>query len=126
MTEANITVEDVASEDPSKVIKLVRIKGQLDESNVDEKSKEIYALIEQNPKGLNLIFDLENLEYMNSKSIGYLTDWYGKVNEGGGAIALAKPKPNILDILNVVGITQLVQSYATLDEAKFALTKQNG
>lgn len=125
MTEVNITVEDIASNVPGTTIKLVKIVGQLDESNVDEKSKEIYAIIEKNPKGLNLIFDLNGLEYMNSKSIGYLTDWYGKVNEGGGKVIIAQAKPNILDILNVVGLTQLIPNYATLEEAKFAVTKQN-
>jgi anti-anti-sigma factor len=125
MTEVNITVEDLTSEIPGATLKLVKISGQLDESNVDEKSKEIYAIIEQTPKGLSLVFDLENLEYMNSKSIGYLTDWYGKINEGGGKIVLSNAKPNILDILNVVGLTQLIPNFATLDEAKFAIAKQD-
>jgi anti-anti-sigma regulatory factor len=58
---------------------------------------------------------------MNSKSIGYLTDWYGKVTEGGGKIVISKAKSNILDILQVVGLTQLINCYPTLDEAKFAL-----
>lgn len=125
MTEVNITVEDIQSGTPGMTVKLVKIAGQLDESNVDEKSKEIYKLIEQTPKGLGLIFDLEKLDYMNSKSIGYLTDWYGKVNEGGGKIVISRAKPNILDILNVVGLTQLIPNFDTLEEAKFAVTKQN-
>ncbi len=58
---------------------------------------------------------------MNSKSIGYLTDWYGKIIEGKGKIVIAKARSNILDILQVVGLTQLINCYNTLDEAKFAL-----
>lgn len=121
MTEATITVEDV--QNPAKTVKIVRVAGQLDESNVDEKVQEIYKLIEANPKGLNLIFDLENLEYMNSKSIGYLTDLYGKITESGGQIVISHPKPNITDILQVVGLTQLIKTFATLDEAKNSLAQ---
>lgn len=121
MTDINITIEDIAVSSGDKVAKQISFKGQLDETNVDEKAKLIYSLIEQTPKNLHLLMDFENLEYMNSKSIGYLTDWYGKVSEGGGKIVIAKARPNILDILEVVGLTQLISCFATADEAKLAL-----
>lgn len=116
MTEANIEIEDAPIN--GKIVKIVHLVGQLDESNVDEKIQQIYKLIEVSPKGLNLIFDLENLEYMNSKSIGYLTDLYGKITESGGQVVIAKPKPNITDILQVVGLAQLIKIFVSLDEAK--------
>jgi anti-anti-sigma factor len=116
MTEATITIENLSAD-----TKIVHIAGQLDESNVDEKIKEIYKSVEEVPKGLKLIYDLEKLEYMNSKSIGYLTDLYGKITEGGGKVAIAKAKPNITDILQVVGLTQLIQSFDTVEMAKSAL-----
>jgi anti-anti-sigma factor len=121
MTEININIEDLKLDKPGKTAKMIKFQGQLDESNVDEKSKLIYKLIEENPQNLFLLFDFEELEYMNSKSIGYLTDWYGKVSEGGGKIVISKAKPNILDILEVVGLTQLINHYVSLDEAKLAL-----
>ncbi|MCX6734962.1 MAG: STAS domain-containing protein [Candidatus Peregrinibacteria bacterium] len=116
MTEANIVIEDIAG--LNKVVKHVHISGQLDESNVDEKIQAIYKIFETTPKGVNIIFDLENLDYMNSKSIGYLTDLYGKVTESGGTVAIAKPKPNITDILQVVGLTQLIKTFDSIEEAK--------
>lgn len=121
MTQINITVEDIPATTQNQAVKLVKFQGQLDESNVDEKSKVIYSLIELNPKNLYLLFDFEELEYMNSKAVGYLTDWYGKIAEAQGKIVIAKAKSNILDILQVVGLTQLISTYPTLDEAKFAL-----
>lgn len=122
MTQATITIEDIPGT-PDKSVKLVKFAGQLDESNVDEKAKTIYELIAKIPQNLFLIFDFENLEYMNSKSIGYLTDWYTKVTEKKGNIIIAKAKPNILDILQVVGLTQLIKCVSTLDEAKLAIPK---
>lgn len=120
MTDANILIEDI-QDVPGKTVKIAHISGQLDESNVDEKIQELYKTVEANPKGLNLIFDLENLEYMNSKSIGYLTDLYGKITEGGGQVLIANAKSNILDILQVVGLTQLIKNVNTIKEAKEAL-----
>lgn len=123
MAQITITVEDVASSVPDKKIKLLKFAGQLDESNVDEKAKEIYSIIETIPQGLFLIFDFEKLEYMNSKSIGYLTDWYSKLSEKKGGILIAAARPNITDILQVVGITQLVPCVGSVDEAKVAVMK---
>lgn len=121
-TPVTLTIEDVQG-DPALLLKIIKISGQLDESNVDEEAKKVYELIEQNPTKLNLILDLEELEYMNSKSIGYLTDWYGKVYENGGKVIIAKAKPNILDILEVVGLTQLIKNFPTIEEAKTGMSQ---
>ena len=99
MTEITITTEDIPATTAGQLAKIVKFQGQLDESNVDEKAKTIYAIIEQNPQNLYLLMDFEGLEYMNSKSIGYLTDWYGKITEGKGKMVIAKAKSNILDLL---------------------------
>ena len=120
MTDVQITTEDLAGAPAGKTIKIIHVVGQLDESNVDEQAKSIYTLIEATPQGLTLIFDFAGLEYMNSKSIGYLTDWYSKVSSGGGKVLIASARDNIIDILQVVGLTQLINSYATLEEAKLA------
>jgi len=117
MTEVIITIEDVLAK-PNGVVKIAHIVGQLDESNVDQKIQEIYKIIETNQHNLYLILDLSGLEYMNSKSIGYFTDIYGKVSEGGGKLIIAQPRPNILDILQVVGLTQLLEKYDTVEIAK--------
>ena len=118
MTEATITIEDAQSVSPDKTMKVVHISGQLDESNIDEKIQEVYKVLEANPKNLNLVFELEHLEYMNSKSIGYVTDIYGKVTESLGQVAIAQARPNITDILQVVGLSQLIKMFPSVDEAK--------
>jgi len=112
MTEASIIV------DTDGEVKIARIVGQLDESNVDEKVQDLYKIVEEEPKGLKLVLDLAQLEYMNSKSIGYITDLYGKITESGGKVAIAQSQPNILDILQVVGLTQLIENFDTLEGAK--------
>ncbi len=122
MTEVSITIETGQHPVNGKTLKIVKIAGQLDESNVDQEIQKIYQTMEETPSNLDLIFDLENLEYMNSKSIGYMTDLYGKLSESGGKMFITKARPNITDILQVVGLTQLVTLYDTTEEAKLALS----
>ena len=120
MTEVQINISDLqaANNMPTKLVKVI---GQLDESNVDMKIKEVYAVLQANPNGVNLIFDFEELQYMNSKSIGYLTDLYGKVTEKGGKTVVSKCRPNIEDILQVVGLNQLIPLVSTNEEAMMKL-----
>ncbi len=119
MAQVQITIQDIVA--GNKTIKQVSFVGQLDETNVDEEAKKIYAIIDEMSEP-NLLLDFSGLEYMNSKSIGYVTDWYSRVTAKNGKIVIAQPRPNILDILKVVGITQIISIVDTLDAAKTALT----
>jgi anti-anti-sigma factor len=92
--------------------------------NINDNSKIIYALIAQYPTELHMLFEFSKLEYMNSKAIGYLTDWYGKVTEGKGKIVISNPQANILDILEAVGITELIKCYKSIEEAQTQLFKK--
>jgi anti-sigma B factor antagonist len=117
MAEAQITMQD--TEVSGKPVKTISIAGQLDETNVDEEAKKIYKVIDEMAEP-NLLLDLADLTYMNSKSIGYVTDWYSRTAAKNGKIAIARPKANILDILKVVGITQIIPIHDTLEEAQAA------
>lgn len=97
--------------------KLISFNGQLDETNVDHEAKQVYQVIGEMPDPV-LFLDFTGLDYMNSKSIGYLTDWFSKATAKGGSLCIIGPKPNILDILKVVGITQIITVYNTLKDAQ--------
>ena len=118
MAEVQTAIQDIDAN--GKPAKSISFSGQLDETNVDLEAKKIYEVIDAVAEP-NLVLDFENLTYMNSKSIGYVTDWYSRTAAKNGRIVIARPRPNILDILKVVGITQIIPIYDTLDEAKLAL-----
>ena len=120
MTEITMTFQDVKAGEI--LIKQVSFKGQLDETNVDAEAKKVYQVVsEMQPP--YLILDFSELDYMNSKSIGYVTDWFSQVSGKGGKLAIYKPKANILDILRVVGITQIVNVYEDMEEIKAEFQK---
>ena len=123
MSEIQVSFQDLNI--GTKEAKMVRFVGQLDETNVDHEAKKVYQVIGELPLPI-LLLDFEGLEYMNSKSIGYVTDWYTQISAKGGMIFIITPKPNILDILKVVGITQIIPVYSTLEEAKAAIAQNGG
>ena len=117
MAEVQITQQEISLN--GKNVKVVNFVGQLDETNVDEEAKKIYKIIEE-MQVPNLLLDFSGLTYINSKAIGYLTDWYSRSAAKNGKIVIAKPQPNILDILKVVGITQIISINESMEDAKQA------
>jgi len=117
MAQVKISFQDI--KEGEKALKLITFDGQLDETNVDAEAQKIYRVIDEMAEP-NLLLDFAGLEYMNSKSIGYVTDWYSKTTAKGGKIVIARPRANILDILKVVGITQIINIFDNIDKAKAA------
>ncbi len=118
MAEVQINLQD--DNVNGKPLKVISLAGQLDETNVDAEAKKIYQVIDEMAVP-NLVLDFSELTYINSKAIGYVTDWYSRVAAKNGKVTIAKPQPNILDILKVVGITQIITIYGSIEEAKNAL-----
>jgi len=120
MAQVQITFQNDTFD--NKALKLIAFAGQLDETNIDSEAKKIYQVIQEMPEP-NIILDFAELEYMNSKSIGYLTDWYSKIMAKNGKIIIAHPRANIMDILKVVGITQIIHVVDSIDAAKAELSE---
>ena len=97
---------------------ITTVIGQIDESTVEIFSTEIYKTIESCTENSRVIIDLEQVTYLNSKSIGYIADFFNRLESKNSKLILAKAQPNIKDILNVVGIDQIVTMTQTLNEAK--------
>ena len=113
MTEAIIKVENLGDN-----LFIVQITGKLDESNTDAKFKEIFTAVGAGQPGTKIVFDLTNVEYMNSRSLGYLTELYSQIADTGGKMAFANARANILDVFQVVGLTQLINNYDSVENAK--------
>jgi anti-anti-sigma factor len=124
MTEVNIAIDNIEALKEGRISKMIKIVGELDETNVDEEMQKIYGIIGENPWNLDLIFDFSGLGYLNSKCIGYLTDIYGKLSESNGKIAIFAARPNVLDTLQVVGLTQLITMYDTFEQAKAGVIQE--
>ena len=117
MADIKYSISDLV-DDPSKSIKVVILAGQLDESNVDQFAPKMYEMIQAMAEKTSVIFDFQQLTYLNSKSIGYFADFYNQITAKGGKIIIAKAPSNIKDILNVVGMDQMISMTQTMEEAK--------
>lgn len=122
MPNLTITVETL--EHAGKTVRIARIAGAADATNVDEINAAIQQLI-SGPETSFLVVEGSQLSYINSTFIGYLTEWYQTLMDRSGALLLAQLQPQPRDTLAVVGLLGLIPSYYTLDEAKLALATGN-
>lgn len=121
MGACTINIEEIKSPSGGKIGKIVRLEGILDENNVDVLSKKVYELLKKQPKELLLLFNLEKLNYLNSKTIGYLTDWYQQVINGGGKIVIFGVNEKISGVMNVTGLSGMFEFFTDIEEAKSKL-----
>jgi|CXWL01.1.fsa_nt_gi anti-anti-sigma factor len=120
MSDITITSADVQVDASKGKTKLLKFAGQLDETNIETEAKKVYKIMEDDqPK--NFIFDFTDLTYLNSKSIGYIADWQQKISQNNGKLIVFGSKENIFDILDVVGLTNIIDIVQTEAEAKQAL-----
>jgi len=106
--------------DDDKKVAIFSFFGELDEMTGDDIFQKINAFFEKTDEKY-FIFHLKNLEYLNSKSIGQMIDLYRKIIGRGGKLVLAEISENVLDILDLVGVTRVVETAENLEAAKVAL-----
>jgi anti-anti-sigma factor len=118
MSKVTVAISALSGVDKGHTI---TISGQLDETNVDNESKKIYELLEKEGEGAKLLFNFKDLKYMNSKSVGYLADWHGKLAKAKGNMVIVNAADNIMEVLSVVGLDSIIEVVDSMDKAKKAL-----
>ena len=101
-----------------QIASVVLLSGQLDETNNDAVFEAVGEYFELNHEQKYFIFDISKLEYLNSRSIGNIVDSFRKTAERGGKMVIAGSSQNIYDILDLVGVTRVIEMAETLEHAK--------
>jgi anti-anti-sigma factor len=93
----------------------VRLEGVLDLDGVALANRKILPLIDRGC--VNLAFDCTCLRYLNSPALGSLVAYTKKAREQGGGCNLFGVSPDVLDVLEVVGVTKVLNVHPTRDAA---------
>lgn len=91
-------------------------KWELDETNADKTFTAIYTDIGEF-EGKKVIFQLWELKYLNSKSIGYIADIFSNLEDNNGQIYITNCDEGVKDVLELVWITTIIPTVDTIEEA---------
>lgn len=95
---------------------VVKISGNLGYEDINDFTKEVGSIIEENfrPK---FIFDLANMPYINSATIGKFVAIFKIINKAHGAVTFCNVRPFVKNILDITKLSTIFDIYNSLEEA---------
>lgn len=83
-------------------------EGEIGEENIKENKKIVADFLKSHTGSYRIVLDFEKLYYCNSTFIGQIADWYNKIKKRNGEIIILNPSEDILDIIDMVGLTKVI------------------
>ena len=93
----------------------VNVKGYLDAHTFEEMEKTIGELYDNG--NYKLIIVLSDVPYISSAGAGVFIWAIGKAQDQGGNIVLVNPTPNVKEVFDLLGLTQIFTFTGTIDSA---------
>lgn len=116
MSELQVAIAD----GPKEGTKKVSLTGEMDEVSIDTLKTQIDPILNDlNIK--SVVFDLTNLEFINSKGIGYLVSIHTHLSKDQRSLILAAANEAVMDVISLVGLTTIIKYFNTVDEATTSL-----
>ena len=104
------------SDGPNTASKVVALVGEMDETSVETIKPQLDPLLnDANVK--TVIFDLRQLEFINSKGIGYLVSVHTHLSKDKRELILCGASETVMDVISLVGLTTIIKYFNTLEEA---------
>lgn len=95
---------------------IVKIDGDIDHHTCEEiRSKIDKEISLKNPK--SILFDMEDVGFMDSSGIGVLIGRYKLININGGKAGMSNVKPPIKRLCEICGLQKIIQIYPNKKQA---------
>lgn len=97
---------------------IILISGEIDHHTSAELRRQTESALVQ-MGGRNIIFGFEHVTFMDSSGIGMMIGRYKQLQALGGRIAIACANEKIAEIIRLSGLTKLLPTFDTVEEALF-------
>jgi len=111
---ADLTVS--ISDGPNPSAKVVALAGEMDETNLEALKPQLDTLL-NDPNVKFIVLDLSQLEFINSKGIGYLVSIHTHLSKDQREMILAGATEAVMDVISLVGLTTIIKYFNTIEEA---------
>jgi stage II sporulation protein AA (anti-sigma F factor antagonist) len=101
---------------------ILRLPEMMDSHEFDRLNDEVLAAIGAAPQG-RWVFDLANLNYMGSSSLGLMVNIRQRVKQVGGQLVLCSISPPLMKIFHTCCLERLFVIYRNREEALKKLGK---
>ena len=97
---------------------ILEVGGEIDVYTAPKLRDRITELVDAG--NLNLVVDLEGVEFMDSTGLGVLVGGLKKVRTNGGSLSLVCTQERLLKIFRITGLGKVFAIHATQSEATAA------
>jgi stage II sporulation protein AA (anti-sigma F factor antagonist) len=95
---------------------IVKINGDIDHHSCEEiRAKIDKEITVKNPK--SILFDMEDIGFMDSSGIGVLIGRYKLISNNGGKAGMANLKPHIARLCEICGLQKIIKVYPNKKQA---------
>lgn len=95
-------------------VTVVHISGRIDSSKANELDSELTKIASASKK---LVLDLHDVAYLSSAGVRSIVRLMKGAAKSGGGVKLGSTPKNILEILEMVGVLEMLERFPTVDEA---------
>lgn len=95
----------VVTKDLSQDVVSIALRGFIDAYTYKELEQTISRLFNQ--KQYKIVIDMSRLDYISSVGVGILVGAVNTAKENKGNVVLMRPKPEIRQVLDLLGMTQV-------------------
>jgi anti-sigma B factor antagonist len=110
MPDFSISRESLAGD-----IELIKVSGFLDAHTFEQLEETVNGLFAQGK--YKIIVDLTNVDYISSAGAGVFIAALSESEENGGKIVLLNPTKGVLDVFDLLGLTQIFSVVNSQQEA---------
>ena len=95
---------------------IVAVSGDVDLTVAPFLEEAIASACEADPSGV-VVVDLSGAAFLDSRAMGVLATWTERQRAGGGRLPVVCTNPDMLRIIQQIGLDQALELVASLDEA---------
>jgi anti-sigma B factor antagonist len=103
------------SREAYKRVTVITVTGRVDSSTADQFEAAVNEELKSGQR--NLIFDLNQVDFLSSAGLRILVMSRKEAQKGGGVVRLAQPSERVKETLEIAGLDVLFESFPSREEA---------
>ncbi len=101
--------------------RLVSFNGNLDKAGLDSVRNQIEEVVDTVKDEQYVVFNFENLEFINSESIGFLLMLHTRLVKKEKKLVIVHAIDHVKDVLDVIGMLKIIAYFPSMEEFQQSL-----
>jgi len=95
-------------------VTIVTVTGRVDSVTAATMDADLTKIVQNSKK---IVIDTKDVDYISSAGIRSIVKLLQSAKKAGGGVKLANVPANVVDVLETVGMLQMLEAFPTVDEA---------